>query len=97
MIINFAPETIQEEVDQNIRCILETVMRTVPLARSIGLDSTGIDLPIMFYESQMTNKIITAIQEFEPRAVVSAVTYATGNDGMLKPDITYQLRVGGEA
>lgn len=97
MIINFAPKTVLEEVDQNIKCILTTLAGTVPLDREFGLDSSSTDLPTPFLQSQMTNKIIAAIQDFEPRAVVDNVTYDIDVNGKVTPKVIFHLAEGVEA
>lgn len=94
MIVNFSPQTLDEELAQNVTCILETVMGSVPLSRSFGLESTAIDLPINFLKSQLTNKIITALQELEPRVIVDSVAYESGEDGEVKPIVNYHPAEG---
>lgn len=97
MKVDFAPATLEEELAQNIACIIETVVGTVPLARSFGLDSTFVDSTSPFVESQMTNQIISAVQEFEPRATVTEVIFAKGEDGQVKPMVKYkQTAEGGD-
>jgi len=93
MIVNFAPNTIAEELDQNIKCIIETITGSVPLARSFGVDQTDVDAPVNFVQSQMANKIITAIQEQEPRVVVDSITFAIDEDtGSVKPNVKYSIK-----
>lgn len=94
MIVNFAPQTLEEEVRQNIACIMETVAGSVPLDRSFGLDSTIVDLPMNIVQSQMTNRIIAAIQAYEPRIIVNEVRFQTMNDHAVKPLVKYSI-VGG--
>lgn len=96
MIINFAPLTVLDEVDQNIKCILTTVAGTVPLERAFGLDSSSTDLPTPFLQSQMTNKIVAAIQDYEPRAVVDNVTYESDGHGKVTPKVIFHLAEGVE-
>ncbi|GIP25477.1 hypothetical protein J23TS9_06070 [Paenibacillus sp. J23TS9] len=91
MIVNFAPKNLVEELDQNIKCITETIAGSVPLARSFGIDQADIDTPVNFVQSQMTNKIISAIQDFEPRVVVDSVTYDTDDAGKVKPYVKYSI------
>jgi phage baseplate assembly protein W len=93
MIVNFAPSTLEAEIEQNITCILETVAGTVPLDRSFGLDSFGMDTSSTFYESQMTNRIITAIQEAEPRVVVTGLTFERKDGNTVKPIVRYNIVV----
>ena len=94
MIVNFAPQTLKEELDQNIACIIETVAGTVPLDRSFGLDIADVDLPTNILQSQMTNKIISAIQDYEPRVKVDSVVFVTDDNGVVKPDVRYSLAEG---
>ncbi|KWX78668.1 lysozyme [Paenibacillus riograndensis] len=73
--INFTPETVEEEVSQNIRTILTTPRGSAPLARGIGLDYTIIDEPASIAESRLIAEVITAITEQEPRASVSEISF----------------------
>ncbi|OPA76734.1 hypothetical protein BVG16_16315 [Paenibacillus selenitireducens] len=94
MIVNFSPKSIDEEIHQNVVCIIETVAGSVPLNRSFGLDSTDTDLPVNILQAQMTNRIISALQDLEPRIVVEAVTYQPGEDGKVNPNVKYKIAEG---
>lgn len=91
MIVNFAPKTMVEELEQNIACIIETVLGSAPLYRSFGLDWSDVDAPVNILQSRMTNRIISAIQDFEPRVTVDSVTYTFGDNGSLKPKVNFSI------
>ncbi|WP_339271430.1 GPW/gp25 family protein [Paenibacillus sp. FSL K6-1330] len=91
MIVDFAPKTLADELNQNITCIIETVVGSVPLFRDFGIDQIDVDAPANMVQSQLTNKIISAIQEYEPRVVVDSVTYDINENGEVKPNVIYSI------
>ncbi|TDL57838.1 baseplate assembly protein [Paenibacillus dendritiformis] len=90
MKINFHPATRAEEIDQNVRCIVDTMAGTVPLDRAFGLNVPQ-DVPAPFLESQLTIRVIEAVQEYEPRVEVTGVTVEPGEDGKVCPRVEYNL------
>lgn len=81
--IDFAPSSIQAEIIQNIRCILTTAKRTVPLDRGFGLTNTFLDQPTPKAQAEITVEIITLIEEYEPRVTVSAINFTADTDGRM--------------
>ncbi|WP_052087642.1 hypothetical protein [Paenibacillus wynnii] len=73
--INFAPATVVEEINQNIRTILSTPIGSCPFARDIGIDYTIVDEPYQIAEARFTGEIYTAISAQEPRALVVGVSF----------------------
>lgn len=90
MKINFHPATRAEEIDQNVKCIVDTVAGTVPLDREFGIDVPQ-DVPLPFLESQLAIRVIEAVQEYEPRVEVTGVTVDPGEDGKAYPRVDYNL------
>ncbi|MCY7485820.1 GPW/gp25 family protein [Paenibacillus alvei] len=95
MKINFHPTTQAEEIEQNVKCIIDTVMGTVPLFRNFGLD-TPQDVPVPFLESQLMIRVTEAIQEYEPRVEVTKVIVETGENGKAFPLVDYNIVEEGE-
>lgn len=91
--VNFAPQTEEEEILQNVRTILATRVGTVPLHRDFGLTWEHIDMPLLVSQSQMMVAIVDAITEFEPRAKVRSVTFDESDavEGILKPVVTVSI------
>ena len=73
--IDFAPATEEEEIIQNVRCVLATTKYSVPLDRNLGLDATYIDMPMQVAKAQMVSDIVLAIARYEPRAAVTNVEW----------------------
>lgn len=74
--VNFAPKTEELEVIQNVRTILTTLKKTVPMDREFGIDGEIIDLPIAVTQARTTSEIVSAVNKFEPRAKVVSVDYS---------------------
>jgi hypothetical protein len=93
--VTFAPETVVEEVLQNVRTILNTRIGTVPLDRAFGISWEAIDKPLPLARAMTKVEIIEAIQKFEPRANVESVEFDDGADsvadGLMKPIVTIKL------
>lgn len=77
-----------EEILQNIAIIMTTPKGSVPLDRNFGIDISALDMPIELAENIFTAQIIEAVQEYEPRARVTKVTYEKDHlIGKLKPKV----------
>lgn len=68
--INFAPNSLLEEILQNVRNIFQQIKGTIPYQRDMGVDENIIDLTtenaIMIYQIDM----IKQLKKFEPRAKI---------------------------
>lgn len=81
--INLAPETVEEEILQNIIMILSTPRFSVPLDREFGLSQRFVDKPIPIAKTIGVAEVLDAIEKYEPRVEVLEVTFKEGpEDGM---------------
>ncbi len=92
-IFNFFPNTIEEEIEQNIRVILGTYRGTVPLNRKFGIDTSFIDNPSNKALIISKLKISEAIQEFEPRVEVTKISIERDIENALNGDFTMLVEV----
>lgn len=93
--VNFRPASLQEEVLQNVRTILATRRGTVPLDRAFGVAWDFVDLPIQVARARISQDVIDAIEDYEPRAEVVRVTFnGDGLEGSLQP--TVRIRINGD-
>lgn len=84
--INFAPQSLREEVEQNVYTILNTTKGTVPLDRNFGLSATLIDQPLPAARGKLIAEVISSIRTYEPRFKAEEVTFeAVPGEGVLKP------------
>lgn len=85
-----------QEIDQNIRTIVSTILSTVPLDRGFGIDTVTLDGPLnAVTQARMTDKIVNAIREYEKRVEVLSVKYVTdGIKGRLIPMVKYRVKEG---
>jgi len=90
--INFSPDTIEEEVLQNVKTILTTVKYSVPLDREFGISATMLDDPMPVAQAKLSAEIVMAIRRWEPRARVVEVKYeGDGMDGILRPKVRLEI------
>lgn len=68
--INLAPQTVVEEVLQNLSMILSTTKYSVPLDRNFGLFAHFVDKPTSVAEALIVSEILDAIEKYESRAEV---------------------------
>jgi uncharacterized protein len=61
-----------KEVLQNVAFILSTMLYSCPLDREFGWEP-DIDSPIQIAQATNSARIIQAIQDFEPRAIVEEI------------------------
>lgn len=73
--VNFAPATELEEIIQNVRTILTTLKKSVPMDREFGISGEVVDLPIAVAQAKLTAEIVAAVNKYEPRASVVSVSY----------------------
>lgn len=95
--INFAPGSLEEEVAQNVRCILSTRRGSVPLDRNFGLDPDYIDRPQPLARQMAEADIVVTLAQYEPRATVSEILWERADealDGALYPKVLLLLKEG---
>jgi len=65
---------------------LSTPKFSVPLDRGLGLAQRFIDKPIQVAQSILISEVLDAVEEYEPRAEVTNVTFEAGETpGLLVP------------
>ena len=89
--IDYAPDTVVEEVLQNVRTIITTIKGSIPLDRAFGIDGEVIDLPINVAKAKLTNEIFRAIRIYEPRAVIESITFDGDLSGRLIPTVEVSI------
>ena len=93
--VNFAPSTEAEEVIQNVRTIISTVVGTVPLDRDFGISWKYLDRPIQVSRMLFHAEVINALELYEPRVVVTGIEWdestADAMDGISQPRIKIRL------
>lgn len=72
---NFFPNSIQEEIEQNIRFLCMTVEGSLPLDRAFGLNREFLDKPINEARLILLPELIKKINKYEPRVNVINITY----------------------
>ena len=90
--ITLIPKNVAEEIIQNIKVIVTTVMGNVPLDRKFGIDSKIIDNPIKA-KSRLAIFILESIQDFEPRAEVTNIEIIEDIEGFGKGRLMPKLEV----
>lgn len=78
--INLAPETVVEEVLQNIAMIITTPKFTVPLDRDFGLSQRFIDKPLPVAQSILVAEVMDVIEKYEPRAEIKNITFTQSQE-----------------
>ena len=72
--LTLVPETVEEEIIQNIYCILSTPKGSVPHLRDYGMDSSYLHQPIPMAKASYAAAVADAIDLYEPRVKVQNVT-----------------------
>lgn len=91
-VINFAPASVFEDVEQNVRMILSTMFFSVPYHRSFGLNASYLDSPINQVKIRSIIDITKQINEFEPRVKIEEITYkADPVSGYLNPIVRLSI------
>lgn len=91
--INFRPETVLEEIFQNVNTIVSTGLYSVPLFREFGVDGDFIDDPTPVAKARYTSEIIEKVEFFEPRVIVKEIRFEEdGINGILVPILDIEIR-----
>ena len=94
--IDWAPGDTASEVLQNVRCLMCTMLATVPLDREFGVSSAWLDDAGPIAEMKLRILLIDAIERFEPRAQVKSITFdgdsSDGLQGRLNPVVKLEIR-----
>ena len=86
--INLQPSSVIDEVIQNVRMILSTVIYTVPYDRSLAITGDYLDNPIQLNKALVKADIFNAIKNREPRAEVINISFdGDALEGKLKPTV----------
>ena len=91
--------TGMEEIEQNIRFILATMVFSVPLDRSFGGTGDFVDKPSPFDAQRSMASIVEIVERYEPRVKVTGITFTDQGatalmDGQLAPVLQFMLRDG---
>lgn len=81
--IKFFPDTLAEEILQNVYTIITTQKFSVPLDREFGISATMLDSPINTSISVLKAEIVQAVRKFEPRARITKIDFDETLDGKL--------------
>lgn len=91
--INLVPATEYEEILQNVRTIITTLKKTVPMDREFGINGDLVDLPIAAAQAKLTGEIVAAVSRYEPRAKVLSVSYEGKEmEGTMQPKVRIKLK-----
>ena len=91
--VDFAPSSRTAEILQNVRTILMTLKKSVPMDREFGISGGIMDLPIATAQAKFTSEIVAAVSKYEPRAQVLKISYqGDGADGVLKTIVKVRVR-----
>lgn len=73
--VNFSPSSVVEEVMQNCRTILGTILGSVPLERTIGTSWDYVGKPIPVAMNLLRSAIYDAFANQEPRAQIESINF----------------------
>lgn len=96
--VNIMPESVAEEVAQNVRQILATRRGSVPLDRDLGVNYEFLDRPVNEVQLYAIPAVIQALQDFEPRAYVDSIRFqeqVAALSGALSPVVDFSLEEEG--
>lgn len=89
--IDLAPANEHQAIIQNIAVILDSIQNSCPMFRAFGLPGQLYGRPLPAVENVMVGYIYDQIEEYEPRAVISEVTFERDElKGTLIPIITIE-------
>ncbi|MGG1613521.1 GPW/gp25 family protein [Paenibacillus phoenicis] len=78
-------------VKQNIQLICTTMLGSCPLDRAFGIDLTAMDQSTTAAAALLQVNILSAIEQFEPRAIVTDISLQTDGEKVI-PTIKFVLK-----
>ena len=91
--INLFPQTIVEEILQNVAVLITTVIGTVPLDRRLGVPITFIDEPQPRGMMKLTIFMLETIQTYEPRVQVQEIDFVPNPEAALDGKLYPRVKV----
>jgi phage baseplate assembly protein W len=92
--INFGA-TGNQEILQNVAMILNSVVYSCPMDRLFAWDGSLLDRPINIVPSLLSSRLISAVNQYEPRAFITKVSYSgNGSNGQLLPKVKVKIKDG---
>lgn len=80
-----------EKVDRNLRKLFSTYKGSIAMCRDYGIDISVLDLPTKAAEARLTSEIITAVDKYEPRAIIENIRFEYAEDGQIKTKVVWKL------
>jgi phage baseplate assembly protein W len=71
----FAPESVEKEIIQNVRHLLATPEMTVIFNREFGLNFSNLDKPLNIVKTRLIIDINKKIRRYEPRAIIEDIEF----------------------
>jgi uncharacterized protein len=72
--VDFGAEGVNE-VLQNVRFILSTVVDSCVMDRGFGIVGDSVDGPIEYVKARLALSCIEAVQKYEPRAQIESIDF----------------------
>lgn len=94
MKVNLAPNSVTEEVTQNVATIIATERGSVPFDREFGIDRSPIDKPINIGRAKITADIVRTVRKYEPRATIKRIDWSdvSAVEGWCNPRAVIDIR-----
>jgi len=73
--IDLSPANVHQEVIQNIAVLMDLIKNSCPMFRDGGLPGQLYGRPLPVVENILVGYVYDMIEEYEPRAVIAAVTF----------------------
>lgn len=86
------PETVVDEVLQNLWFLYSSIEYDVPLNRAFGLNATYLDKPIETAKALAMSDIFEKTELYEPRAEIVDITFKVDYErGIIKPIVEVRI------
>lgn len=90
--IEIMPDTVEEEIMQNVRMIVGTWRSEVPLDRQFGIDTNLLDAPVNVIKALLIADLTATIARCEPRAKLKSLDFkGDAQEGTIEPVLTIEM------
>ena len=78
--LTLTPETPEDEMLQNLYCLLNTAIAEVPCYREYGIDKSFLHVPVNVARTKLVAAVAEALSGFFPELTLSRVDFDYEND-----------------
>ena len=86
------PESLEEELSQNLAFLLSTPKGSVLMMRDFGIDTELLDRATNEAKMKLKVEIYRQVKRYEPRVEIKNIEFEEDEEGKLRPRVRWERR-----